>query len=353
MPLRMIEIYLSGGGGEWIKEILQDVPLLGVWEQTSSEDLTTVKILLPVEKTEVVLDELEKHFGAGGGFRVVLLPVEATLPRPEAPEEPAADGQPSEGDKPKIKGSRISREELYSDLSETTKVSWVYVTFTTLSTIVAAIGLLKNSVAVIIGAMVIAPLLGPNVALALATTLGDVDLARRSVKANLIGLVIALVLSILVGFLFTIDPSVPEIRDRTIVGLGDILLALASGSAGALAFTTGVAASLIGVMVAVALLPPLVITGLMLGSAHFGLALGSFMLLGVNVICVNLSGVLTFLLQRVRPNTWWKADKARRATRRAIAIWTLLLSLLAVTIMMSQGTDCTSSSMPWSRGDPR
>ena len=155
-------------------------------------------------------------------------------------------------------------------------------------------------------------------------------------KANLIGILIALGLSILVGFLVRIDPSVPELLARTKVGLGDILLALASGGAGALAFTTGVGASLIGVMVAVALLPPLVTTGLMLGSSHFDLALSAFMLLAVNVICVNLSGVLTFLLQRVRPNTWWEADKARRATRRAIAIWTALLLLLALTIMMSQ-----------------
>jgi uncharacterized hydrophobic protein (TIGR00341 family) len=336
MALRMIEIYLSGGGGEWIKEILKDVPLIGVWEQTSSEDLTTVKVLLEVGKTEVVLDELEKHFGASGGFRVVLLPVEATLPRPEPPEKSPAETQSPEKDKPKIKGSRVSREELYSDLSETTNVSWVYVTFTTLSTIVAAIGLLQNSVAIIIGAMVIAPLLGPNVALALATTLGDVDLARRAVKANLMGILISFGLSVLVGFLFHIDPAVPEIMNRTRVGLGDIVLALASGSAGALAFTTGVGASLIGVMVAVALLPPLVTTGLMLGSAHFSLALGSFLLLAVNVICVNLSGVLTFFLQQVRPNTWWEADKARRATRRALAILTVLLLLLAMTIMVSQ-----------------
>jgi hypothetical protein len=45
--------------------------LIGVWEQTSPEDLTTVKILVPVEKTEAVLDALEKHFGSSGGFRVV------------------------------------------------------------------------------------------------------------------------------------------------------------------------------------------------------------------------------------------------------------------------------------------
>jgi len=333
----MMEIYLSGGGGERIMELLGDIPMLGVWERTTSDDHTMVRILLQVEKTEAVLDELEKRFGAREGFRVVLLPVEATIPRPEEPEKPPEDEQPPEKEKPKIRGSRVSREELYSNLSDTAKVSWVYMTFAALSTIVAAIGLIQNNVAVIIGAMVIAPLLRPNVALALATTLGDVDLARRSIKSNLTGFVIALGISILVGFLANVDPTVPEILHRTDVGLGDILLALASGSAGALAFTTGVATSLIGVMVAVALLPPLVTTGLMVGSAHYNLALGSFMLLGVNLICVNLSGVLTFLLQQVRPNTWWEADKARRATRVAIVIWTTLLLLLVLAIVISRG----------------
>ena len=336
MALRMLEIYLAGGGGDWVEDILRDVAVLGVWEQVSSDDLTTVKVLLRVEETEAVLDALKKHFGTSGGFRVVLLPVEATLPRPEAPETPDPEPAPQDAERPRIEGSRISREELYAALSETTNVSWVYVTFIVLSTIVAAIGLAQDNVAVIIGAMVIAPLLGPNVSLALATTLGDVDLARRSLRANLTGVLIALGISVLVGVLFTIDTSLAEIRNRTFVGPADILLALAAGGAGALAFTTGVAASLIGVMVAVALLPPLVTAGLMVGSAHPRLAFGAFMLLAANVICLNLSGVLTFLLQRVRPGTWWEADKARRATRRAIVVWALLLLLLAGTIMLSQ-----------------
>jgi uncharacterized hydrophobic protein (TIGR00341 family) len=261
--------------------------------------------------------------------------VEATLPRPETPEQEAVDEKPREERKRKIKGSRISREELYSDIEETTRLSWVFVTMVVLSTIVAAIGLLKDNVAVVIGAMVIAPLLGPNVALALATTLGDAHLGRRSVKASLIGFLIALGISITAGCLFAIDSESPELLARTTVDLGDILLALAAGSAGTLAFTAGVAVSLIGVMVAVALLPPLVTTGLMLGAGHHGLALGAFLLLGANVICVNLSGVITFLSQQVRPNSWWESNKAKRATRIAIMLWTILLLALALIILVS------------------
>jgi uncharacterized membrane protein len=89
-------------------------------------------------------------------------------------------------------------------------------------------------------------------------------------------------------------------------------------------------------MVAVALLPPLVTTGLMLGSGRYEFALGAFLLLGTNVICVNLSAVITFLAQQVRPNTWWETNKAKRATRIAIMLWTLLLLVLAAIIVMSR-----------------
>ena len=137
-----------------------------------------------------------------------------------------------------------------------------------LSTVVAAIGLSHNSVAVIIGAMVIAPLLGPNVALSLGITLGDLSLLRQGLLTALAGIAAALALSVIIGVLLDVDPTLSEMASRTRVGLGDIVVALASGSAGALAFTTGVSATLIGVMVAVALLPPLVTSGLLLGGGH-------------------------------------------------------------------------------------
>lgn len=94
------------------------------------------------------------------------------------------------------------------------------------------------------------------------------------------------------------------------MGLGDIALALAAGSAGALAFTTGVPAVVVGVMVAVALLPPLVVTGLLAGSGHFDRAVSAFILVTANVTCLNLAAVGTFLMQKVRPRTWWEAERA-------------------------------------------
>ena len=95
------------------------------------------------------------------------------------------------------------------------------------------------------------------------------------------------------------------------MGYGDIVLALASGAAGALSFTSGVPGSLIGVMVAVALLPPLMVFGLLVGDGQFQMSLSAFLLLMTNVVCVNISGVAMFLAQGVRPNSWWEEKKQK------------------------------------------
>ena len=126
-----------------------------------------------------------------------------------------------------------------------------------------------------------------------------------------------------------VDPELAEISSRTVVGLGDVVVALAAGSAGVLAFTRGISAAIIGVMVAVALLPPLANLGLLLGSGYYPLAFGAFVLLVVNVICINLAGVVTFLTQGIRPRKWWEEKKAKRAIRIAISIWLGLLLIFS------------------------
>ncbi len=83
-----------------------------------------------------------------------------------------------------------------------------------LSTIVAAIGLYYNSVAMIIGAMVIAPLLGPNIALSFGVTLGDLPLLRHGMLTALAGVAATMTLSMLIGVLLQANPASPEIASR-------------------------------------------------------------------------------------------------------------------------------------------
>ncbi len=261
-----------------------------------------------------------------------MLPVEVTLPRLEEPEAEKQKTQPWEQP---IQGIRVSREELYSDISDAVALTRVYMAMVVLSTIVAALGVLRDNTAVVIGAMVIAPLLGPNVGLALSTALGDFDLAIKSLKTNLAGVSTAFGISVILGYLIPVDPDVYEIAIRTEVHHYDIALALASGAAGVLAYTVGMSAAVIGVMVAVALLPPLVTAGLLLGDMQWTLALYAGLLLITNVICVNLAGVATFIFQGVRPRTWYETTKAKRANKMAIMLWLVLLIILMILIYYS------------------
>ncbi len=87
-------------------------------------------------------------------------------------------------------------------------------------------------------------------------------------------------------------------------------------------------------MVAVALLPPLVVFGMLLGSGQFALALGALSLFLTNVICINLSGVATFLVQGISPLTWWEKDHAKIASYIAIGMYVFFLATLVFFLML-------------------
>ena len=301
------------------------------WLEESNSANVVISILADSGQTEKLMDNFERRFGQTEGFKLIVLPVEASIPRKKEEEIPELESEVKA--KPK-KSPRISREELHADIVGSTELSRIYIVFVILSTIVAAIGLMKNNVAVIIGAMVIAPFLGPSVALALSTTLGENKLRNDALRAIIAGFSLVIFLSAIIGYFFIVDPGIPEIASRTQTGISDILLALASGAAGVLAFTTGAPAVVIGVMVAVALLPPLTVFGLLMGSGEYNLATGAFLLFLTNIICINLAGVTTFLFQGVSPRTWWEAKKAKKATRKTLAIWIITLGLLVVVILL-------------------
>jgi len=339
MPLRLMEIFLPENDDSIINELFENETTLDYWQEDTTSGNVLIKLLISADKTEKILDRLEGKYGGRDGFRVILLHVEATIPRIEEIEDinnANTEETIQDPEDEKDHQERVSREELYADIVDSVKLSRNYLTLVVISSIIAAVGLMQDSIAIVIGAMVIAPLLGPNVGLALATTLADFDLGKAALRTGLLGLAISLGLSILAGIIFPIDPTIHEIATRTNVIPTDIIVALAAGSAGVLAFTSGVATALIGVMVSVALLPPLVAFGLLLGAGHMSEALGAFLLVITNIICVNLAGVTTLLLKGIRPRIWWEADRAGRASRFAIGLWSLLLLLLVVIVYFSQ-----------------
>lgn len=323
MALRVMQIFVPQSTANTLDQLLEGRDILGRWHDTH-KDQTILHLLVPAEETEPIMDQFEQNYAAVDGFHVVLFPVEAVLPRAKIEERPPeTQEQPAEQDP-----QRVSREELYAEVSESIGISRVFLGLTILSAVVAAVGLMRDDVPVIIGAMVIAPLLGPNVAMSLAITLGDMKLLRRAFNTNLVGVASAFLFAVLIGAIFRVNPETPAIAARTSVAFGDILLALAAGAAGTLAFTRGLSGAVIGVMVAVALVPPLVVAGVLLGNGQATLACGALLLTAANVICINLAGIVTFFVQGVRPRTWWEAERAKSSARKAIVIWTFLLALL-------------------------
>ena len=322
--MKSIEVIADVGHADTIISIAQHYEAEDYWHFPTSEDgRCLIKIIVANEVTQVALDAIQKIIKSSENARVIVTPVEATLPRKEDNDKLK--------DKPKSKTS-ASREELYQTISSNTKLNQNYILLVILSTVVATFGMLENNIAVVIGAMVIAPLLGPNIALTFATVLADGKLMLQASAALLVGTLLALVVSYFLSWIYPIDEFSSdfssELLSRTHVNYSSVIMALASGAAAALSMTTGLSSVLVGVMVAVAILPPTCALGLMLGYQQMQLAYGAFMLLAINIVCINISGNIVFIMKGIHPLMRSEKRKAVIITLVSIVIWLLLLALL-------------------------
>ncbi len=344
MALRLIEIYCPPEKPD-IDESLDRENMVDMWLEKNEDGGKTIRVLCEVEYSEGIMSQASDIGEGYDKFRLVLLAVEATIPKAEEKEKEDEEesgshpgvrpsGYPASinGDEDKV--HRISTVEMYEDVKEMVDLSGVYLTLTAMSTVVAATGMLRDNPAIVIGAMVIAPLLGPNVGLSLATTLGDQKLLKRSLKSLSVGFFLAFILSILLGFILEVAVDARELITRTEVSYGDIALGIAAGIAGVLSFTRGISAAVIGVMVAVALLPPLVATGLFIGAGEYELARRAGILTFTYVICFNLAGILTLLTQGVTPKSWREKREETKFSPYAIVLWVVLLAVMAGVIYL-------------------
>ncbi len=327
--MKLIEVVADAGHLDTLVGLAEQYGALDCWySQTVEDQRRSVRMLVADDARQTVLDALQNLLGTAENARIIVQPVEAVLPRPAPKKEDETD----EGNAATKSAGSVTREELYNEIEKGARLNLNFLILVFLSTVVAAIGLLENNVAVIVGAMVIAPLLGPNIALAFAATLGDRDLLLESLKTNFSGVALALAVSFLIGWLWPVDVPGPEILSRTTVGFDGIVLALASGAAAVLSLTTGIASALVGVMVAVALLPPTAALGMMLASGQPELAIGAGLLLAANIVCVNLSANLVFLIKGVRPRTWLEKRKARQSAVWIVLFWLIALGVLVATV---------------------
>ncbi|MEM1424705.1 MAG: TIGR00341 family protein [Planctomycetota bacterium] len=366
--MRMVLFTLPASRAEDARVILEEQAPKRFFRTDQSDDgRVTYQVVLPASRVEPLSDAIENELSSDERFMLVVVPVNALLPEriikaieeEEKKEEP--EQEEAAGGKVPL---RVSRAELRTAIGKSVSIDRAFYASAAIAAIVAAVGLVNGDAAIIIGAMVIAPLLGPHMALALATTLGDVDLGKKALRAIGIGGGLTFGVAVLYALLspgeFTLND---EITARTEVGFSSVALAAASGCAGAFAFTSGLPATFVGVMVAVALAPPAVASCLLAVNGYVFEAGAAALLFAVNLVCVNLAAILTFRLQGYSPRRWWEKSRANKAVRVSLILWCGTLAALVGLIILfnatasgrralsEQGSDGAGAVQPCVAGD--
>lgn len=342
--MKIIEVITDRAHLDTIVGIAEQKQIEDFWVTSQDEDdRLVIRLLVSHDKRQKVLDSLQTVLNNTENFRILIIPIDTALPKPpEAKTEDLSEAEQEaakEKEKERKKAILIStREEIRSQVEKDAQLNDNFILLVILSAIVAAIGLLENNLAVIVGAMVIAPLLGPNIAFALGTALGEKELVKQSLKAIFVGVIIAILVSIGIGLLWPGDFNSSELLLRTDVAYSGTAIALASGAAASLSLVSGTSSVLVGVMVAVALMPPAVTIGIMLSISNFNGALGAALLLAVNIVCINLSAKLVFLFRGVKPRTWFEARKAKQSGILYVVTWIIMLAILIVAIYLRHNT---------------
>ncbi len=223
----------------------------------------------------------------------------------------------------KVKANRPVVEELISKTDAfASRRNDVYV-MVLIATVVALAGLISNNVAVIIGAMLISPLMGPISSIALNSVLGR----TREIKQSLIfgaklvssSILLAAVITLALSMVIHIEIT-PEIQSRTEERPITIIVAILLGIAGGLALITAIPEIIVGVAIAVALIPPAAVTGIGLGIGSFDVAISAFLILVSSIIGLVIGFLIIFLVKRVAPRMRFEQKKSQKIVRIDIVI---------------------------------
>ncbi|HEY9881252.1 MAG TPA: DUF389 domain-containing protein [Leptolyngbyaceae cyanobacterium] len=229
----------------------------------------------------------------------------------------------------RLKSKRVGeqrRQQLQAELLEESLINATYLILITGSCAIATFGLIANSTAVIIGAMIIAPLMVPIRSLAFGAMEGNVLLFRKGFTSVAVGTLLAVVLAWILGVIVGIPSFGSEVLSRSQPTLLDLGIAVAAGGiSGYAKVQPKVSGSLAGTAIAVALMPPVCVIGLGLSQADWSLSLGAALLYLTNLLGITLSCMLTFLLSGYTP-----LREARKALLWAVALTSILLVPLGI-----------------------
>ncbi|GAB6880018.1 TIGR00341 family protein [Halorubrum gandharaense] len=304
-----------------------------ITDETSGREFTAVATFpLPTAAVEPVLEEL-RDAGIDERTYTVIVNAETVISRrfDQLEEEYAEESERTE--------DRISRQELQSKAKDLVSGMQTYVLLTVVSAVIATAGLLLDSPATVVGSMVIAPLIGPAMSAAVGTVVDDQDLFRRGVRMQALGVVLAVASAALFAALLRglnlvppgMDPlALAEVSERLAPNVLVLAVAIGAGIAGIVSLMTGVSAALVGVMIAVALIPPAAAVGIGIAFNIPRLALGAGVLVLVNVLSINLAALVVLWYEGYRPEQWFREDEARSALIKRGAVLVVAIACLSL-----------------------
>ncbi|ELZ13084.1 hypothetical protein C477_21530 [Haloterrigena salina JCM 13891] len=296
----------------------------------------TITVPAPAHAVEPLVDELQS---VAGNVTVVV-------------EEPMAivgsewDGA-TEGRGEWLSFERISRSELRSKARSQLPSLVIFAAMTAISGVVATTGVLLDSLAVLVGAMVIAPLLGPAMASSVATVLDERRLFVRGVELQLAGIGVAMASALaFAAFARTSSVVTAAVDLEASLGLGShglppsllVTVAVCSGIAGGLGMATTGITDLIGVMIAAAIMPPIGVVGVGVAWGEPAAVLGSLVVVAVNLIAINVGAIATLWTVGFHPSDRSRIRTTRGAIiRRIVLLLALLLGALRLLEAVSSG----------------
>ena len=231
--------------------------------------------------------------------------------------------------------ARDQKQAVYDEMQGSSRASVDFYVLIVLSSLIAYFGLIQDSETAIIGAMLVAPLMSPMMAMAFGIVMGRFQMFRKALTSSTIGIGLVVGMSALITLIL---PSPEEylgtqVAARTQPALLDLAIALLAGAAGAYALSRKqVAAALPGVAISAALVPPLCVVGLGVGLGDQTIARGALLLFLTNLASVLFAGSLVFLVLGFGPRHGEQAERTRRRVLFTI------IGVLIVAIPLSVST---------------
>ena len=231
-------------------------------------------------------------------------------------------------------------ERLVEITDRYTRLNKDVLTMALFATMIAIAGLFLDNVAIVIGAMLLSPLLGPINAFAVNANLGRIrKLAKSQVAVFLLLasiIIVAATITLVASQFVALSENTNQIAIRTHAGLIDILIALILGLAAGLALLVGFPEILVGVAIAVAIVPPAAVSGIGLALLNMNLFLGAFVLTLVYLFGLQLGSTLILRIRGVLPRRYYLQSEAKKRSTYSILVLALLLALLTLIVVLSQ-----------------